>query len=287
MTLRRRLRVTVAIVTRGRPAALIGVVMALWRLRSGAHDLEFAFGFDSDDETRHDALSILRTDNLPIRNLVGSRGITRGHIVNRIVRACRRDADVVTPLTDWTFPITPGWDDVLAQGAQQFPTRLTWWSCPHIPGCVVPAIPRAWCEAAGWAISPEIFPFWWDDTWLEEVDAILSGGPCLKLPASFAGTHGKTTRGRDFAFWGRIFAGTRHMRIAQADAMAAALGLPRPELSDGLLARFEANDRFQQDKADEFERIFGDGSQPTEAYLAVKSAALRLIEQPAMAGAAA
>ena len=142
-------------------------------------------------------------------------------------------------------------------------------------------------EAADWRISPEIFPFWWDDTWLEEVDAILSGGPILKLPASFAGTHGKTTRGRDFAFWGRIFAGTRPLRIAQANDMAAALGLPRPQLYSGLLASFEANDRFQQDMVAEFERTFGDGSEPPESYLRVKSAALRLIEQPAMAGAAA
>ncbi len=53
----------------------------------------------------------------------------------------------------------------------------------------------------------------------------MSGGPSLKLTASFAGAHGKTTRGRDFAFWGRVFAGTRYMRIAQAERMAVVLGL--------------------------------------------------------------
>lgn len=280
------MKITAAIVTRGRPAALIGVVMALWRLRSGAHELEFALGFDDDDSTSFQPACLLNADKVPIVSVIRPRGLTRGHVVNGLVARCT-DADVVTTLTDWTFPITPGWDDVIAQGAQLYPNRLTWWSCPHIPSCVVPAIPAAWLEAAGWRISPEIFPFWWDDTWLEEVDAIMSGGPCLKLPASFAGTHGKTTRGRDFAFWGRIFAGTRWIRVVQARRMAVALGLPVPQLSPGLRASFEANDQFQQDKADEFERIFGDGSEPTEAYLRVKSAALRLIEQPAMAGAAA
>ncbi len=229
---------------------------------------------------------MLLADNVPISVHAWDRPNTRGRIVNRLFDQCR-DADVITPFTDWTFPLTPGWDDIMAQGAQQFPKRLTWWSCPHIPGCVLPSIPRAWLNAADWHISPEIFPFWWDDTWLEEVDIMLSNGaPCLKLPASFAGTHGKTTRGRDFAFWAGVFAGTRYIRVIQAAQMAWTLELPKPEISADKMARFEANDRFQLESADEFERIFGDGSEPTEAYLRVKSAALRLIE-PAMSGAAA
>lgn len=282
------MKVTVAIVTRGRPAGLIGVVMSLWRLRSGAHNLEFVIGADYDDDATRNAFWLLVKDGAPASIYRAKRADTRGHIVNWLLGYCR-DADVVTPLTDWTFPITPGWDHVLAQGAQQYPRRLTWWSCPHIPGCVVPAIPRAWLEAADWRISPEIFPFWWDDTWLEEVDIMLaSGAPGLKLPASFAGSHGKTTRGRDFAFWASVFAKTRYLRIAEANRMAARLGLPTPiTISEAQIDRFVANDCFQRDNAERFERIFGDGSEPTEAYLKVKSAALRLIEQPAMAGAAA
>jgi hypothetical protein len=282
------MKITIAIVTRARPAALIGAVMALWRLRSGHHDIELALGFDSDDETRHDALSILRTDNLPIINLVGNRGLTRGHIINRIVGA-RRNADLVTIPADWQFCITPSWDDVLAQASSMHPERVLWWTHPDNLACITPVIPRKWLAAIDWKLSPAIFPFWWDDTWIEEIDQMIGGGLSLKVPASLAGIHGKTTRGRDFGFWAGVFSKTRGHRVEQARQIASALGLPEPSLEvlAGLGASYALRDSHQLANAGNFQRIYGDESPPDETYLRVKSAALRLIDQPAMAGAAA
>ncbi len=283
------MKVTVAIVTRGRPAALVGVVMALWRLRSGAHQVEFALGVDADDPWASAQIeNVLDHEKVPLRMRIGHREWTRGHIVNRLVNTCR-DADLITIPADWQFCITPAWDDMLAQASAMHPERVLWWSHPDNLACITPVIPSKWLAATDWKLSPEIFPFWWDDTWIEEVDQMIAGGLSLKVPASLAGIHGKTTRGRDFGFWAGVFSKTRRLRVEQAKQIAKALRLPEPSLDmlAGLGASYAIRDSHQLANAGYFQRIYGDESLPDETYLRVKSAARRLIEQPAMAGAAA
>lgn len=282
------MKITVAIVTRGRPAALIGMVMSMWRLRGGQHDLEFAIGIDQDDDATRNAFCLLVKDGVPASLYDTRRTDTRGHVVNSLLWYCR-DADLITVPADWQFCITPSWDDVLAQASGTHPERVLWWSQPDNLACVTPVIPCKWLRAIDWKLSPEVFPFWWDDTWIEEIDQMIGGGLSLKVRASLAGVHGKTTRGRDFGFWANVFSKTRYRRVEQARQIARSLGVPEPSLDvlADLGASYAMRDTHQLVNADYFQRIYGDESPPDETYLRVKSAALRLIEQPAMSGAAA
>ncbi len=272
------MKIAVGIATRGRPLALIGVVMSLWRLRSTGHEIVFHIGVDSDDAPSQDALGML-LEGEP--NVVSSVSLDRspylGTVQNGLIAAAH-NADVVTLLTDRTFPITPGWDHILAKSAEIYPNRAMWWSCPSDPGCVMPIIPRAYIDAIGGAWSPEIFAFWHDDTWQEEIDTLVHQSHPLKAPAFYEGLRGQTTRGREFAFWGKVFSVTRRARIKQAQVIAGELGVPWRAPTAEMLDHFAERDAFHQAKAEEFEERFGDKREPGEDYMKAKANAMEIIE---------
>lgn len=264
------MKVTVVTPTRGRPMALVGVLMGLWRLRSTKHELKFIVGADSDDAETHDAARRLMTE-LPVQVCEGPRA-TLGHVMNRMMAAARGDCDVVTDVTDRTFCITPGWDDCIVETMKLRSNRIFWWSCPYDPDCTLPALPAIWCDALNWQWSPEIFPFWWDDTWLQELDLMVFGGPSLKMMASYAGERKATTNGRDFAFWFNVFAQTRERRWAQAEKIAERLGV-KMQPRENLEKYFALYDSNGQKRSPSFEDRFGDKRPPTESYLRAKAAA--------------
>lgn len=274
------MKVTVITPTRARPLALVGSLMAAWRLRSTKHDLTFIVGADDDDTQTHDAVTRLAAE-LPVIQTSGPRS-TLGHVMNRMMNAARGDCDVVTTLTDRTFCITPGWDDCIAETLKLRSNRILWWSCPYDPDCNLPAIPAQWCDALDWQWSPEIFPFWWDDTWLQELDLMVFGGPSLKMITSYAGERKFTTNGRDFAFWFDVFARTREQRWQKAEKIAERLGV-QLQPRENLEKYFALYDAAGQQRSPSFEDRFGDKRPASAAYLRAKTAAQAMIGSVAAA----
>lgn len=267
------MKITVLTPSRARPLALIAVLMGLWRLRSTKHEIKFIVGADQDDEATITATRRLEME-LPVDVVTGERG-TLGHVMNRMMRMVT-DADAVTDVTDRNFCITPGWDDCIAETTKLRPNRLLWWSCPYDPDCTLPVIPKVWCEALQWKWSPEIFPFWWDDTWLMELDLMIFGGPSLKMQASYAGERGQTTRGRDFAFWFKVFAETREQRWQQAEGIAEKLEV-EVQPRESLQKYFSLYDTSGLQRSPIFEERFGDKRAPGVEYQRAKAAAEMLI----------
>jgi hypothetical protein len=269
-------KVHVNLCTHARPLGLIGTVMALQRLRSNQHEVRFNIGIDEDDQVSLDAASNLSAE-CPIDVSVGPRPIARGEIENRMLKLSA-DADVVTMLTDRTFCITPGWDDALAKGVVEQPKRLLWWTCPDDNGCVMPIIPRAWREAAENCWSPEIFPFWFDDTWNQQIDLMLYGLPSKKIVANYSGHRAKTKRARDFAFWIQLFNHLLPHRVEQAKTMAIALGVPfemRPPVMEYIQRHYQT----LMERIDVLEKHFGDNGDPGPEYAESKARAERLFAQ--------
>jgi hypothetical protein len=251
--------------------------MGLWRLRSTLHEVQFVFGLDDDDKLSVSGLSLLNEITpLPIY-CVGARAPCRGTTENRVLAAAR-DCDVVTLLTDRTVVITPGWDDVLARGAVEQPKRPLWWSCPTDNVCAIPIMPRALMDAMDWRWSPELFPFWFDDTWNQQIDLLIHGLPSLKIKASFSGQRGKTTRGRDFGFWIEFFHRTLPIRVAQAQEIAAKLGFEFRARED-VLRYF--NSWYEQMKAGapSLQETFGDPRDPGPEYAVAKQNAERMMAE--------
>src|SRR5512135_596435 len=220
------MKIGVCLVTRNNPGPLIGVVMGLWRLRSNLHELQFVLGFDRDDKISPRVLRYTGEVKPPIICCIEDRSPTRGTFENRVLQQARDlGCEMATLLTDRTFCITPGWDDILARGVTELPLRPLWWSCPHDNVCAIPIMPKGYLDALDWKWSPELFPFWFDDTWNQQIDLLIHGLPSKKIAASFAGQRGKTTRGRDFGFWIEFFHRLLPMRVNLAETVAKAQGL--------------------------------------------------------------
>jgi hypothetical protein len=273
------LKVGVAIITRNHPGPLTAVVMGLWRLRSTLHEIHFIFGLDADDKETVKTRALMKEITPAPRITRGPRAPCRGTTENRALWvACELDCDVVTLLTDRTVVITPGWDDMLARGAVEQPKRPLWWSCPTDNVCAIPIMPRALMDAMDWRWSPELFPFWFDDTWNQQIDLLIHGLPSLKVKANFSGQRGKTTRGRDFGFWIEFFHRTLPIRVAQAQEIAAKLGFEFRARED-VLKYF--NSWYEQMKAGaaSLQETFGDPRDPGPEYAVAKANAERMMAE--------
>jgi hypothetical protein len=281
------MKIAVCLLSRSHPEALTGVVMGLWRLRTEKHQIEFRIGADFDDEPTIKAVGRLGSE-IPPESLVihcGPRPISRGEIENILIAHCK-DADVVTLMTDRTFCITPGWDDMVARGVseEKYRGRVFWWSCPQDHVCAIPIIPKAWLDACDYRWSPEIFPFWFDDTWNQHIDLLIHGMPSQKMLVSFSGTRGKTTRGRDFAFWINVFNECLPLRVTAAKEMAAKLGVAWQDRRDVLLY-FENWSKALLENVSSLEQVYGDDRDPGPEYFTAKDRAEKMLIDMAAARA--
>lgn len=273
------MKIAACLASRGRPAAMIGVTMSLHRLRSAQHEIDFVLGLDDDDTKVQAHLGAFEGEfaGPDIVFSIAAAPMVRGGVENNMLAAARKAApDVVTLVTDRTFNITPAWDEWIQRAVTASPNRVLWWQCPEDPGCVIPIIPKAYLDATDWKWSPEIFPFWWDDTWHQEIDLLIHGFPSIKARCTYSGARGKTRNGREFAFWLDVFIKTRQLRIRAAVNIAAALGIGLAK--DPRVAEYMTRyDQQLAGRCEEFEKTFGDPGDPGANYLAAKAAAEKLI----------
>jgi len=89
----------------------------------------------------------------------------------------------------------------------------------------------------------EAFPFWFTDTWLDEIALMLGRKAPVRVEWKPQGQRGKTTRMRDLAFWAWVFEAARPERIEDARKLAALAGIgelrgitPNLSLTDPLTA---------------------------------------------------
>lgn len=274
------MNIAVVIASRGRPVWLTGALTSLWRLRCGEHDIGFLVGVDEDDQATADACTAM-AKVMPLAWRAMPRPTCLGAIHNALLPETP-EADIVSTWIDRLESLTLGWDHILVQSNLAQPHRVLWWSSPQDPGFTIPIFPRTWLTAAKYTWAPEIFPFWFDDTWVMQVDRLVFGGPGMKVQALYGTERGRTTRLRDLKFWGEVFHALLPARITEAQEMAKALNVPwqdRPEL----IEEFTREAQWFADNANRLEGIFSDGREPTPEYLATKAAAKRFLKQEAEA----
>lgn len=272
------LKIGFAIASRGRPSALIGVIAAAWRLQSGRNHMAFTVAVDDDDILTTQAMHLMAQDGeMPVTPTRAERPPYMAAAQNRAIEAAM-GADLVCLLSDRTFLITPGYDQAIVDAAVKYPNRILWISSPGDPDTTVPIIPHTILDIMGWKPLPEIFPFWFSDTWLMEVDRMCFGGPSLRIRPMYSGARKQTTSGRDFEFWTKVFIATRPARMAEAQKWSSALGLtwrdPPPEMLDD----FHSRDRHLLAHADEFQAAFGDKREASPQYVEAKAKAEKLLE---------
>lgn len=267
------MNIAICAASKGRPAALIGFIMSLWRLRSNLHRITFNIGLDEDDAASNWILDLPRQEaTINVAHI--SPMDVRGCAENAALALARKDgADVCAIMGERMYCITPGWDEVIAQSLEQSGSRVIWWSSPSDNGCVAPIIPAAYLDAIDWKWSPEIFPFWFDDAWHCEICLFLHGVPVMKCPAKYDGQRAETRAGREFEFWHRVFMALRMKRIEQARMIAQKLNIPFniPTEIMQWCADFDA--KSLKNAVEHYPDWFGDKSPPTERYLLAKARA--------------
>jgi hypothetical protein len=260
---------SVCIASRGRPNALIAVIVGMWRLRSGKNDIRFVAGLDDDESASHQAVLSVASDGIPVVASVAPRPASLGAVNNRLISEQKADAYIVT--TDRAFILTPSWDEQIRRDMDAHPGRVLWLSSPQDPDPTHPVLPHDYIRTVGqW--SPEIFPFWFDDTWNAEID-YLAHGDIIKIPVHFAGERGKTTNARDIAFWCRVFDALRPRRVKLARELCNIGPKELTERIGYLDALAQARTRAAEANGERF----GDDTPPTTRYLAAKAEAEKML----------
>ncbi|MBI2949769.1 MAG: glycosyltransferase [Verrucomicrobia bacterium] len=181
------------------------------------------------------------------RVFTGPRNPFLGAAYNALFREARRDG-IYLALADDFVMTSDTWDDVVRRTMGVHPDGillgyLTDSDPYHVAAQVCyPVLTRRWIETLGYVFA-EAFPFWFTDTWLDEIALMLGRKAPVHVEWRPQGQRGKTTRMRDLAFWAWVFEAARPERIEDARKLAALAGIgelrgitPNLSLTDPLTA---------------------------------------------------
>ena len=271
----KRLTISVLCATRNNPAGLRTTLGGMDVLASGRNDITYIVAHDTDDVPTHASFSALSAAEIPFRFTVANRRLALGTAWNEA--AALKPADVYVLVTDRSQPVTPFWDNYIEDAYSKDDSRVVWWTTNSGP--VIPIVPHKWYEAAGNKIYTDYFPFWFDDTWLHEVSALVHGLPNYMIQAScfiYKKTN-VTKRLRDLRFWMDFFIAKRGERMEQAEKIREKLGLKQPDMKQ-IEEWFTHNDKMWDEKWQQWEEAMFDKSSADATYLDAKKQAEIILE---------
>lgn len=273
-------RIALLLPTRRRIASLHRVLESIVHTAARRADVVVVVGVDEDDE---ETLEFAGEYRSTIRVLwsVAPRELTLGRLWNRL-SAADHGADVLAMLTDDYVMATPGWDDEYRHAVAGMPGGYgtAWPTDPlHIANfCTAPVITRRMMERMGFFVPPW-FPFWFHDTWLEEIGAFIACRRPLAARIAAPDGRGVTQNMRELTFWARLFEATRRLRMQVAhgiiDEIYAGQHLRQVGLKSGMqaIAAFYATRMaplLDPDRAALIEQRRGKVGEPGARYLAAR-----------------
>lgn len=251
------MKIAVLCASRNNADDLRTIIGALRMLESGKNEIEYCIGADEDDKKTHEEFILL--DYSPRKKSLGEvwNSIAKYHI-----------ADAYALVTDRALCVTPFWDTFIEDAYKKDDTKPVWWQTNAGP--VIPIVPRKWIEVSG-QLFTNYFPFWFDDTWLHELSAMVFGLPNHMIGAScFIVKKDLTTkRMRDLRFWMDFFLATRPERERHAAQIRKKLGLPAPDM-EPIKKWFKANEEMWTQNWYDWEQKMGDRSEPDALYFEAK-----------------
>ena len=155
--------------------------------------------------------------------IFGERTKSQGEMDNILWNKCTANAGIYFPLIDDYVLVTQYWDDVVRQAFNSYPDRVLL-AYPEDPTSALeqvtfPILSAEWINMIG-RILTEYFPFWFDDTWLDQVAMMIQRKVKLDMRMEPQGGKGKTPRMKNLLFWWNYFQfNTMDERIADADRL--------------------------------------------------------------------
>jgi hypothetical protein len=282
-------RIALLLPSRRRPASLRRSVESIGATAARPDDVVVVIGVDDDDEETLELAAHYRP-RVPVLWSRGRRELTLGRLWNRL-GAADHGCDVLAMFIDDYVMDTPGWDENYRQAAAAMPAGYgAAWpldDIAHQPNfCTAPVITRRMMDRMGFFVPPW-FPFWFHDTWLEEMGAFVA---CrLPLPSRIVPPDGRgpTQNMRDLAFWASLFDATRPMRMKLARQMIDEMYAGQPQLQVSLIFSMQCAAMYYEQRnapnvdprrAAEVEQRQQGPGEPGERYLAARRDAEALLQ---------
>lgn len=234
--------VCVCIASRGRPAELSRTIERTLRLSTNAGTC-VSVALDRDDVLSYSNLSLLR-DMYRYRIFVScdERETSLGAKYNRAAANADHGESLYVMGVDDAYMDVEGWDQRLLDAAALFPDGIGVVNYSPREGMLdLPmgyALTKKWIDRVGF-FCPPYFPFWWHDTWIDELAKMTGRYVWADVPWNLHGASEKdghkTTRIREVSWWAKFFDETRPLRVKKAKEIIAKLDNP-PWLNNQLLA---------------------------------------------------
>lgn len=206
------------IASRGRPVELQRTLTETAANIADPANTTISVALDWDDES----MKGINPPELPCKLIwnMSAREDSLGAKYNRAADASEAHAYVLG--ADDNVFTTPGWDERIRSTMRQFNGEFGFIYFGRLDGTLPTnfAVPHQLKTAQGGRIFPPFFPFWFHDTWIDEIAHLA--GRILWTDIKVEEIHGRgKSRGiRDVAFWAGLFDATRPPRIAVADALS-------------------------------------------------------------------
>lgn len=256
------MKLLVILASRGNPKGLLSTISSLIGLAGGKHEIVIKVGIDEDDASSLAYTPTIKNIYPDVQFITVTRKPTLGEVVNELAR--NENADVYVPLTDRMIVLSPLWDEIIANASMHFFNHILWWTMEQ--GTIMPIVTKKWYEAAG-QVFTEYFPFWFDDTWIAEINGFVHGSAGFALPVMlWRKPGGITKRFHDIRFWMDFFIQTRRQRFAEASEIAAKLRLPPLVSNENVLNALSQRDEHWSRMWQAFEKEYGDPSEPDFTY---------------------
>jgi glycosyltransferase involved in cell wall biosynthesis len=203
--------ISVLIPSRGRPSKLARCLKSL-----GTHEnVEVLIATDVDDCSEY--ASVIEGYG---QHFIAPRPKTLGVCINEL--AAKAAGNLLFFLGDDYVIEAPDWPERIMRAARKLPDQVgvLYPRCVSHPGFAnLPVISRRTYNALGYYMSP-YFPFWFIDTWWEEIGIFLDAKIEIDLDATLPDGKGDTHGLIDISFWASVFDATRIMRVRDAIKLA-------------------------------------------------------------------
>ncbi len=220
--------ISILLPTRGRPEYLTNVFGSIEETTKDKNSIDVWVYVDDDDVITRKYINddLFGNYGFEITWFLGKRTRTMGEMMNTLRQKCTTNPGIYTPIPDDYLFITEHWDDIVREAFNSYPDRIAL-AYAEDPMAGPNQVTFAWVSAE-WAnvlgrYHTEFFPFWYDDSWLDQVAQMAQRKVKLDIRMEPQGGKGKTNRMRNLLFWQKFFNNTLDDRIQDAKLLVEAI----------------------------------------------------------------
>ena len=220
--------ISILLPTRGKPESLKNVFGSIEETTKDKNSIDVSVYVDDDDVITRKYINddLFGNYGFEITWFLGKRTRTMGEMLNTLREKCMTNPGIYTSAVDDYLFVTEHWDDIVREAFNSYPDRIAL-AYPEDPIAGPNQVTFGWVSAE-WAnvlgrYLTEFFPFWHDDSWLDQVAQMVQRKVKLDIRMEPQIGKGKTIRMRNSLFWQKFFNNTLDDRIQDAKLLIKAI----------------------------------------------------------------